>query len=107
MNEAELFGKLLRATRKAHELSLGQLAEKCGTDAKHLGRIERGEKHPSFKLIIELAKAMNVLPSVFFEFDNARADPRAVRRQLQQLLSATDVEQLQRAAKVLRAVLQP
>ena len=107
MNEAELFGRLLRATRTARKLSLGQLAEKAGTDAKHLGRIERGEKHPSFKLIITLAKAMNVSPSMFFEFDDAQVDHRSAKRQIQQLLNATDVRQLQKAHKVLRAVLQP
>ena len=106
MNEAELFGTLLRATRKAHKLSLGQLAEKAGTDAKHLGRIERGEKQPSFKLVIELAKAMNVSPSVFFQFEDAQADQKVAKRQVQQLLNTADTRQLQKAYRVLRTVLE-
>jgi len=107
MNEAELFGTLLRATRKAHKLSLGQLAEKAGTDAKHLGRIERGEKQPSFKLVIELARAMNVSPSVFFQFEDAQADQKVAKRQVQQLLNTADTRQLQKAYRVLRTMLEP
>ena len=106
MNEAALFGRLLRTARKAHKLSLGQLAEKAGTDPKHLGRIERGEKEPSFKLIIELAKAMNVSASVFFQFDDARADQRSAKRQVQQLLNSADMRQLQKAYRVLRTMLE-
>lgn len=106
MNEAALFGRLLRATRKAHKLSLGQLAEKAGTDPKHLGRIERGEKQPSFKLIIELAKAMNVSASAFFQFDDARADQKSAKRQVQQLLNSADMRQLQKAYRVLRTMLE-
>lgn len=107
MNEASPFGQLLRASRKAHKLALGQLAEKANTDAKHLGRIERGEKQPSFKLIIELAKAMNVSPSVFFQFEDAQADQKVAKRQVQQLLDTADTRQLQKAYRVLRTMLEP
>ena len=107
MNEAALFGRLLRTARKAHKLSLGQLAEKAGTDPKHLGRIERGEKQPSFKLVIELAKAMNVSPSVFFQFEDAQADQKVAKRQVQQLLNTADTRQLQKAYRVLRTMLEP
>jgi len=107
MNEAVLFGQLLRATRKAHKLRLGQLAEKANTGVKHLGRIERGEKQPSFELIIALAKAMNVSPSVFFRFEDAGADPRFLRRQVQQLLGKSDTKQVQKAYRILAAALEP
>jgi transcriptional regulator with XRE-family HTH domain len=106
MDEAAVFGRLLRATRKAHKLRLGQLAEKADTGVKHLGRIERGEKQPSFELIIALAKAMNVSPSVFFEFDDARADLKFLRGQLRQLVGKGDVGQLRKAHRVLRVILE-
>ena len=105
MNEAALFGQLLRATRKAHNLRLGQLAEKADTGVKHLGRVERGEKQPSFELIIALAKAMNVSPSVFFRFEDDQVDQKLLRAQLRQLLDGRDSKQLQKAHRVLRVVL--
>jgi transcriptional regulator with XRE-family HTH domain len=107
MDEAILFGRLLRTARKANNLSIGKLAEMAGTDAKHLGRIERGEKQPSFKLIISLANAIPVSPSVFFLFEDAQADQRAARRQLQRLLEKADVSQIQKAYKILSVALKP
>jgi len=107
MDEAVLFGQLLRTTRRAHRLGLAELAEKVGIGPKHLGRIERGEKVPSFELIISLANAMHVSPAVFFEFENARADQKFVKQRLHQLIEKRDVNELRRAYRVLRAALTP
>lgn len=107
MNEAALFGQLLRATRKAHNLGQSELAEKVGIGAKHLGRVERGEKLPSFELIIALANAIGESPSVFFEFENATVDQRMVKERLRQLLDKRNLEQLRKAYRVLRATLSP
>jgi transcriptional regulator with XRE-family HTH domain len=107
MNEATLFGQLVRATRKARKLRLVQLAEKAETGVKHLGRIERGEKQPSFELIVALAEALNVSPSVFFQFEDARADDTALREQLTRLLNSQEPKQLKRAMRVLKAILEP
>jgi transcriptional regulator with XRE-family HTH domain len=107
MNEAALFGQLLRATRKAHNMGQAELAEKVGIGAKHLGRVERGEKVPSFELIVDLANAMGESPSVFFEFENATVDQRVLKERLRQLLEKRDLAQLRRAYRVLRATLTP
>jgi transcriptional regulator with XRE-family HTH domain len=107
MNEAELFGQLVRATRKSQKMNLGQLAEKANTGVKHLGRVERGEKQPSFELIVALARALNVSPSTFFHFENAQVDPRFLTQQLQALLAKRDAKQLRKAYRVLQATLEP
>ena len=107
MNQATLFGQLLRATRKARKMAISELAERVGIGAKHLGRVERGEKSPSFELIIALANALAVSPSEFFEFENAKVDQKFVKVRLLQLLHNRDLEQLRRAYRVLRASLVP
>jgi transcriptional regulator with XRE-family HTH domain len=107
MNEAELFGRLLRATRKDRKMSLGKLAEKVDIGVKHLGRIERGEKMPSFELIIALAKELNTSPATFFHFENANADSKFLAQQLQALLTQRDAKQLRKAFRVLQAALEP
>lgn len=104
MKEAELFGELVRATRKLRKMSLGQVAERAGTGAKHLGRIERGEKLPSFELIIALAGAMNVSPAAFFQFEDARANQTFLRGQLRSLLQKRDSAQLLRAYRLLKLI---
>jgi transcriptional regulator with XRE-family HTH domain len=107
MNEAELFGRLLRATRKDRKMSLGKLAEKVDIGVKHLGRIERGEKVPSFELILALAKELNTSPATFFHFENANADSKFLAQQLQALLTQRDAKQLRKAFRVLQATLEP
>jgi transcriptional regulator with XRE-family HTH domain len=106
MNEAKLFGQLLRETRKACTMNLGQLAEKANTGVKHLGRIERGEKQPSFELIIALARAMSVSPSIFFEFEDLQTDQKSLRNQLRKLLDKQDSQGLRKLHRILRVMLE-
>ena len=107
MTEAIQFGLLLRATRNARKLKIGQLAEMANTGAKHLGRIERGEKLPSFELIISLARVLDVSPEVFFRFEDLQTDRKTVRQRINRYLDAQDFKQLQKASRVLRALLEP
>jgi hypothetical protein len=74
---------------------------------KHLGRIERGEKVPSFELIIALARELNASPSAFFHFENVNVDPKFLSQQLQALLAKRDAKRLQQAYRVLQATLEP
>jgi transcriptional regulator with XRE-family HTH domain len=94
---AAQFGGLLRSVRKSRKLKIWQVAERVDIEVKHLGRIERGERQPSFDLIISLAKCLN-------EFESA-ADPKTLRKNIDRLLSDLDPEQLARARQVLSALL--
>jgi hypothetical protein len=58
------------------------LKENVDIGPKHLGRIDRGEKVPSFEVIITLAKELNASPSAFFHFENANVDPKFLTQQL-------------------------
>jgi transcriptional regulator with XRE-family HTH domain len=104
MTPAARFGRRVRDIRKTHRMKIGQVADQTGAGVKHLGRIERGEKQPSFELIFELADAMNVSPARFFEFDASTADTRLLRKQLDQLLAGRDSKQLQQIRRVLVAL---
>ena len=88
-------------------MGLAKLAEKVGIGAKHLGRVERGEKLPSFELIIALANAMGVSPSEFFEFENAKADQKVIRERLRQLLDKRDPRSTQESVPCLKGFAQP
>ena len=104
LNEASKFGALVRATRKARKLRVSVVAEQVGIDPKHLGRIERGEKNPSFELIFKLSEVMSVSPAAFFEFDELLPDPKALKTTIRQLVDKQDSEHLLRTLRVLRAM---
>ncbi len=51
-------GEILRRQRVMASLTLGELAERSGVSASHLGRIERGERFPSGRILRRLAKPL-------------------------------------------------
>jgi transcriptional regulator with XRE-family HTH domain len=106
MTAATKFGSLLRSVRKSRKLKISQLAEKVEVEVKHLGRIERGEKKPSFDLIIGLADSLNVSPAKFFEFDADVADQAALRKQIDQILAGCDPGRLRKAQQILAIFLE-
>lgn len=95
------FGKLVRAIRKERRLKSSFLAERVDIEVKHLGRIERGEKRPSFELIIALADALDVPPARFFDFESGTLDPNLLRKRVVRQLTDRDAAQLKRAATIL------
>ena len=103
MDDQVLFGKRLRAIRKGATLSRETLAEHTGITSNYLGEIERGEKWPSLNVLSALAKALGVSPASFFEFDPHSADPRVLRKQLDQFLARRDAKQLQQIQRMLAA----
>lgn len=107
MKGAKLFGQRIRAVRTALRLRQEQVADRAGIDAKHLGRIERGEKKPSFELIFDLAKAMNVAPLALFEFDRDESDPAMLRKKIEALIGKCGPQQLQQAHRLLKSLLEP
>lgn len=103
MTAAEKFGSLLRLARVAKKMKIWQLAEKAGVEVKHLGRIERGEKKPSFDLIVALAESLGVSAAKFFEFE-ADDDPKTLLKQIQKSLLRRDPKQLRRAQLALKVL---
>lgn len=63
------FGDKLREFRAAVGLTQEQLAEAVGKTVEHISYLERGERSPSFELMLDLARALDVSPAIFFEAD--------------------------------------
>ncbi len=52
-------GRILKQQRNMIPLTLQELARAAGVSASHLGRIERGERFPSARVLRRLAKPLN------------------------------------------------
>jgi transcriptional regulator with XRE-family HTH domain len=59
----DLFGKQIKLLRIGRQLSQERLAEMCGFHRNHQGRLERGERVPTFDAMLRLAYALEVKPS--------------------------------------------
>jgi transcriptional regulator with XRE-family HTH domain len=107
MTQSKLFGKRVRAIRKAAKITQEKAAEAAHLNSKYLGEIERGEKRPSFEAIIALAKALNVSPEAFFQLDREDGDEKTLRRRIETLLKDVNLQQLRQVQRLLKALLEP
>jgi len=51
-------GKIIKQQRITVPLTLQELAEESGVSSSHLGRIERGERFPSARILRKIAKPL-------------------------------------------------
>jgi transcriptional regulator with XRE-family HTH domain len=58
--QRENIGKKIREYRKFNELTQEGLGEKAGLHYTYIGQVERGDKDPSFKALINIAEALGV-----------------------------------------------
>ena len=57
-NRSDL-GRILKQRRVMIPLTLGELAASADVSSSHLGRIERGERYPSARILRRLARPLN------------------------------------------------
>ncbi len=95
-NQARLFGKRLRALREAKGLKQHQLEAKIGKEPAYISRLETGRGSPSFEVIIDLARALDVPLSALFFFEAVDDDAKELRRKIENLLNASHVSQLRK-----------
>jgi transcriptional regulator with XRE-family HTH domain len=83
-------GQHLRGLRKMHDLSLEQLAERCGLSVGALSQIERGLTSPTMRSLRRLSEVFNVpMSQLFHEGDLPPVEElgRIVRAQGRRVLS--------------------
>lgn len=51
-------GEILKERRRSKKLTLKQVTDMSGVSGSHLGRIERGERFPSGRVLMRLAKPL-------------------------------------------------
>jgi transcriptional regulator with XRE-family HTH domain len=59
------FGDVLRRLRKKRKLSQDELGHQSGYHRTYISQLERGEKSPSLRTIVNLASTLRVKPSTF------------------------------------------
>jgi transcriptional regulator with XRE-family HTH domain len=58
MNDPNNLGRILKQQRIAVPLTLQELASETSVSSSHLGRIERGERFPSARILRKIAKPL-------------------------------------------------
>jgi transcriptional regulator with XRE-family HTH domain len=69
-SEARLqFADKLRILRNENNLTQEQLAERINKSTEHISFLERGERSPSFEVLIDIANAFNISPASLLDFE--------------------------------------
>lgn len=76
---SEKIGALVRDLRHKATISRKELAELADMDVSHLARIESGQGNPTLFVLVQLATALEVEPSVFVRGLSAEDLPADVR----------------------------
>jgi transcriptional regulator with XRE-family HTH domain len=63
------FGNNLRKLRKDRKLTLRDLSSACNIDYSNILKIEQGKINITFTTIIDLATALELNPSILFEYE--------------------------------------
>lgn len=63
------FGKRVRELRQERGITQEQLAELMGKTTEHISFLERGERSPSFEVIVDLAKSLGVSMSYLMNIE--------------------------------------
>jgi transcriptional regulator with XRE-family HTH domain len=67
-------GAIIKHSRKAHDLTQEQLAERVGIGSRHLMAIENEGKAPSFEVLFKLIRILKISPDVIFYPDGKPED---------------------------------
>lgn len=68
------FAQRLRAIRQEKGLTQEKLAERIGKTTEHISFLERAERSPSFELLFDLARVLEVSASAFIEDEIAETN---------------------------------
>ncbi len=68
-NARFLFAQRMRNIRNELKLTQEQLAERIGKTTEHISFLERGERSPSFEVLVDLAEALGVSLSYLVDID--------------------------------------
>ncbi len=111
-------GGVLKRQRRLMALTLRELTEKSGVSSSHLGRIERGERHPSALVLRKLARPLGFAEGELFSLAGYLSPPSVGLKEssvpysrghldpyVSQVLSQETVE-IQRAALGILNILQ-
>ena len=69
-NDGSDLGRMLKQQRVMIPLTLQELSAQSGVSSSHLGRIERGERFPSARVLRRLAKPLGFEESELFTLAN-------------------------------------
>jgi transcriptional regulator with XRE-family HTH domain len=90
----DLFGKKIKAIRRARDITQEKLADLSGLSLQYIGEIERGRRNPSLTSIEQLSKALDIPMAELFSLEEFRLAPEELRAILIRQIESGDEDRL-------------
>ena len=97
-----LLGRRIHTLRNIKGLTQQELGHQADVDYKFIGEIERGNMNPSFKVLMKIAKTLNVDVPEILRFEQEILDPKELENRIKSILKDLSVEKLQNVLMLLR-----
>ena len=102
----KVFGKRVRALRRAKDMTQEQLAERAGLSLQSVGEIERGRGNPTLVNIERLSAALEEDLASLFDLDDVGMTREQVQKELLELLAGASEEQVRAILTMARVLIQ-
>lgn len=99
-----LLGRRIRTLRITKGLTQQKLGNKADVDYKFIGEIERGNMNPSFKVLVKIAKVLDVELPEILRFEQEISDAKELENRIKRIISNLSVEELQHVFMLLRVL---
>jgi len=99
-----LLGRRIRTLRKAKNLTQQELGHQADVDYKFIGEIERGNMNPSFKVLVKIAKVLDVDLPEMLRFEQEISDPKELQIRIREIVTALSTDKLQNVLMLLRVL---
>jgi len=99
-----LLGRRIRTLRTAKGLTQQELGNRADVDYKFIGEIERGNMNPSFKVLVKIAKTLDVELPEILRFEQEISDKKELESRITKILETLSVEKLQNVLLHLRTL---
>ena len=103
-NTAILLGRRIRSLRNAKGWSQQELGNEADINYKFLGEIERGQKNPSFNILVKIALALEVDLPELLQFEHEILDREKIESQIEKILKTIGDDDLRQILLVLRVL---
>ena len=90
----DLFGKKIKAIRRARDITQEKLADLSGLSLQYIGEIERGRRNPSLTSIEQLSQALDIPMAELFSLEEFRLAPEELRTILARQIESADEDRL-------------
>lgn len=102
-NTLTMLGKRIADLRAKRGFTQEQLAEKLEYSPNHISKLESARTNPSFELLVNISKALNIEIKELFNFDEYQSTT-FIKKEFDKLIQESEPKKLKLLYKIYRSI---